>query len=490
MTQTLKYTYKNSVKAISLTLALTLANIALAGPLNINEPNRAIEQVDTLLFSEAEIDQMLAPIALYPDTLLTHILIAATYPLEVIEASRLIAKNQNASEQELFEQAALFDWDPSVKALIPFPRILENLSNDIAWMTKLGDAFLQDESQVLASIQNLRTKADDAGNLSAMDNVKIVREQKVIIIEPAKPEIIYVPYYDTRVVYGNWHWRTNPPVYWHRPYYSGPTYWNSSVYIGFNFFFSAFHWHNHHVVRHHHNSRYHHSSKRIATSHHAKRWQHNVKHRKGVAYRSKQVKHRYHSKRPSVEHSRNERKTYNHRVVANKSSHHGAASSRVILSKQQQVAKRLQRNKAIQVNNGKEGNVNRHKGYVNNKTRSNVTFVKAPGRIADKRPIKNNRADANHTSRTNTSTNKTFYRDTWKKQQRVEPIEHKRLQTPKSNQQYVTTKRNNESKQQSYKNNSYKKSKGGHSSMKNTRVAKNSSSRTKSNGSNERRKHK
>jgi hypothetical protein len=283
-------------------------------------------------FSQAELAQIMAPIALYPDTLLTHILIAATYPLEVVAAERWLATNSELSKREITNKSDSLDWDASVKALLGFPRVVKSLSNDLVWMQKVGDAFLQDETKVLASIQDLRQKADEAGNLSQMENVDIVREHKTIIIEPAQPEIVYVPYYDTRIVYGNWRWAHHQPIYWHRPahfsYHHGPFYWQAGIHIGFDFFFSGFHWHNRHVVVHHDNRHYrrynrhqHHSNRKISTSHQAKRWNHNPHHRKGVAYRSNKLKHKYHSDRPSVNHNKLARIQHKNKVAKSITTH-------------------------------------------------------------------------------------------------------------------------------------------------------------------------
>jgi hypothetical protein len=284
-------------------------------------------------FSQAELAQVLAPIALYPDTLLTHILIAATYPLEVIAAERWQIEHSHLSTEKMMKIAEVKDWDASVKALLGFPRVLKNLSSDIVWMQKVGDAFLQDEAEVLISIQVLRQQADKAGSLAQMDNVDIVRQQKTIIIKSARPEIIYVPYYDSRIVYGNWQWFNNQPVYWHRPlhlsYHRGPFYWHSGVHIAFDFFFNAFHWSNHHVVVHHHNRRYQHSNhrryhspQRISTSYQAKRWQHNPYHRKGVSYRSDKITKKYRSIRPSYASSKisraKQKLPYNSNKMTNK----------------------------------------------------------------------------------------------------------------------------------------------------------------------------
>jgi len=266
-----------------------------------------------LSFSDAQIAQILAPIALYPDTLLTHILIASTYPIEVIDAERWRKQHNHLTDQQIQTQAEGKDWDGSVKALLAFENILTKLSEDLSWMRKLGDAFLQDEERVLASIQQLRQQAEQAGTLAKMDNVEVIKEKKVIIIEPAQPEVIYVPYYDPRTVYGRWHWAHYPPVYWHNPYryayHHGPFHWDVGIHISFGFFFSAFHWHNHHVVVNHYQRHVYRPRHKIVTSHHAKRWQHKPEHRRGVAYNSPKLKYKYNSSRVSVSESKKVRLT-------------------------------------------------------------------------------------------------------------------------------------------------------------------------------------
>lgn len=288
------------------------------------------EEAQEFVLSEAELAQTLAPIALYPDTLLTHILIASTYPIEVIEAERWLSKNSALTSAQVARKAQQKDWDASIQALLAFPQVMTKLSEDLSWMQKLGDAFLQDEARVLASIQTLRQQAEQAGSLANMDNVKVIKEQKIIIIEPAQPEIIYVPYYDTRVVYGRWHWSHYPPVYWQFPnYYAayyGPFYWGYGVHISTNFFFSAFHWHNRHVVVNHYNRHGYHPRKKIVTSHQAKRWNHQPKHRRGVAYSNGRLKQKYYGARPSVR-STNTYKSnvYNRKIHKNKAIHHNKA---------------------------------------------------------------------------------------------------------------------------------------------------------------------
>ncbi|MEI6858260.1 MAG: DUF3300 domain-containing protein [Shewanella sp.] len=265
-------------------------------------------------FSEAELAQMLAPIALYPDSLLTHILIASTYPLELVQAKRLQGKNKLLPTEQLIEKAEDQDWDPSVTALLAFPTVLDKLSEDLEWTQDLGDAFLQDEERMLTSIQVLRHQADEADSLAEMENMSVSQVDDQIIIEPLQNEIIYVPYYDPRVVYGQWAWYNYPPIYWAPyPYYVRPPYghfsWHRGIHISFNYYFSAFHWQKRHlVVTHHTNARHYRHHGHIVTSHGAQKWSHKPAHRRGVAYRSPAMKHKYQSHRPSSMHTKQVRR--------------------------------------------------------------------------------------------------------------------------------------------------------------------------------------
>lgn len=254
-------------------------------------------------YSQAELDQMLAPIALYPDSVLTHILIAATYPLEVVQATRWLANNPKLSGEAAVDAATDQDWDPSVQALVAFPQLLKRLNEDLNWTQQLGEAFISDEPALLASIQRLRQRAYAQGTLHKMEHVVVEREREIIVIEPARREVIYVPYYDTRVVYGNWRWPAYPPVYWYEPagYRSHVTfYWGTGFHIRPSFYFSVFDWHRHHVLVHHH---YYHRPPRYypRRTHfqHAPRWQHDHYHRRGVHYQHSQLRNRqdfYHSR--------------------------------------------------------------------------------------------------------------------------------------------------------------------------------------------------
>lgn len=250
-------------------------------------------------FSRAELDQMLAPIALYPDTVLSHILIAATYPLEVVQADRWVRANPHLKGEDAVNAAELEDWDPSVTALVAFPDILRRMSEDLDWTQRLGDAFLADEGLVMDTIQALRDKAYASGNLRDTEYTKVVREEKIIVIEPVMERVVYIPYYDTRVVYGSWWWDAYPPVYWPRPAHFvrvGTIYWGPRTILTAGFFFSSPHWHQRRVVvidyHHHHHPRYY-SAPKIAHYHGAHHWQHNPKHRRNIAYRHEHVHNKY-----------------------------------------------------------------------------------------------------------------------------------------------------------------------------------------------------
>jgi hypothetical protein len=286
---------------------LMIVNNALAINNYDDEPyyRDADTQYQNAALSEAELAQILAPIALYPDSLLTHIIIASTYPLELVQAQRWRERNSHLDAASAVELAEKQGWDPSVTALVAFDSVLERLNDDLQWTQALGEAFLEDEERVLDSIQALRLQAERANSLNKLENLRVTKVNRQIIIEPVRKEIIYVPYYDTRVVYGNWHWRKHPPIYWaHSPHVSvhfpgrvsGHISWNAGVNISFNYFFGAINWRNRHVVvTHYNNTRHYRTYNRIATSHGAKRWQHNPVHRRGVAYRSENVKTRFYN---------------------------------------------------------------------------------------------------------------------------------------------------------------------------------------------------
>lgn len=261
-------------------------------------------------YSQAELNQMLAPVALYPDTVLSHILIASTYPLEVVQANRWAQRHRNMEGAAAVSAAEREGWDPSVTALVAFPDILERMADDLEWTQDLGEAFLWDEGEVLASVQDLRQRAYEAGTLRTTEHQEVVIEQKTIIVEPRVSEVIYIPYYDTRVVYGPWRWHHHPPHRWHRP---SRGYWNAGIFWSFgtridhhSFYFSSFHWHNRHTVvididlHNHHRF---HSGRSVVRYKEARRWKHNPSHRRGVEYRRSTVRQQYAAPSRTARHS-------------------------------------------------------------------------------------------------------------------------------------------------------------------------------------------
>ncbi|NGX15425.1 DUF3300 domain-containing protein [Wenzhouxiangella sp. XN24] len=250
-------------------------------------------------FSEAELDQLLAPIALYPDALLSQVLIAATYPLEIVSAARWSRDHPELEGEDAVAAVAERDWDPSVKALVAFPDLLARLDQDLEWTRNLGDAVLLQEQDVMDSIQFLRARADANGSLENTEYARVIREEKTIIIEPTTTRVVHVPYYDPLVVYGGW-WRpAYPPVVWAPPahyYYGHPGfYWGSGIRISSGFFFSSFYWPQRSVVivrtpRYYYPSRFKHARPYYTPG---KRWVHNPSHRRGVHYRHDKVRERY-----------------------------------------------------------------------------------------------------------------------------------------------------------------------------------------------------
>ena len=192
-------------------------------------------KADKPLFKDEELDQMLAPIALYPDPLLSQVFIAATYPLEVVQAARWQKANEKLTGEKLTAALEKQSWDPSVKAMVQIPSVLQMMSDKLEWTQKLGDAFLAQQPQVMASVQKLRKKALDAGNLKDSEQQKIISENsqttQIIRIEQTNPQVVYVPVYSTTWVYGSW-WYPGYPPYGYYPMGYYPYYPATGFYYG------------------------------------------------------------------------------------------------------------------------------------------------------------------------------------------------------------------------------------------------------------------
>ena len=174
-------------------------------------------------FKQEELDQILAPIALYPDSLVAQILMASTFPLEVVQAERFAKQNASLKGEALTKALESQSWDPSVKSLVNFPQVLTMMNEKLDWTQKLGDAFLAQQKPVMDTIQSLRAKAQAAGNLKTTKEQTVIVEEKIIKIEPANPQVIYVPTYNPTVVYGAWAYPAYPPYYYYPPGYVAAT---------------------------------------------------------------------------------------------------------------------------------------------------------------------------------------------------------------------------------------------------------------------------
>ncbi|MDR3568053.1 MAG: DUF3300 domain-containing protein [Syntrophobacteraceae bacterium] len=162
-------------------------------------------------FSQEQLDQMLAPIALYPDSLLAQILLAATYPQQVMEADHWLREQEGIRGRALNEALDRMEWELSVKALAPFPQVMDMMAQEPEWTQKLGEAFLAQQIEVMDSIQRLRRRAHEAGHLRTTAEQRVVVRRECIEIRAANPQIVYVPRYNPVVVYGTWWWPAYPP---------------------------------------------------------------------------------------------------------------------------------------------------------------------------------------------------------------------------------------------------------------------------------------
>ena len=163
------------------------------------------------LYSREELDQILAPIALYPDSLLAQVLVAATYPEQVMAADGWARENESLKGERLNAALDRQKWDLSVKALVPFPDVLAMMSEKAEWTQKLGSAFLAQQGDVMDSVQRLRARAHAQGSLQTTSHQKVMVKGEVIEIVPASPQVVYVPTYDPMVVYGTWMYPSYPP---------------------------------------------------------------------------------------------------------------------------------------------------------------------------------------------------------------------------------------------------------------------------------------
>ena len=225
-----------------LVLALTMPVPAIAqtGGAPAAQASGTAPAASEAAFTAEELEQVAAPIALYPDPLLAQVLMAATYPLEIVQAHRFVKANPNLKDDQLNEKLKDYAWDDSVKSLVSFPQVLDLMNEKLEWTQKLGDAVLAQQKELLDAVQRLRARAQAQGNLKETKEQKVIVEpapaaasppassQTVVVqqpasiikIEPASPEVVYVPAYNPTVVYGAWPYPAYPPYYPYPPGYA------------------------------------------------------------------------------------------------------------------------------------------------------------------------------------------------------------------------------------------------------------------------------
>jgi hypothetical protein len=194
--------------------------------------------------SPQQLQQLVAPIALYPDALVAQILAASTYPTQIVEAERWMQRHSNLKGEELAKEVDKQNWDPSVKAMAQFPSVLENMDKNLSWTSSLGEAYVTQAQDVTDAVQTMREEARKAGHLNSNEQEKVTTQGETIIVEPANPEVVYVPAYDPWLVYG-------APIVAYPGWYPVPgIFWSGvglSFGIGFGVgFFGGFGWGWHH----------------------------------------------------------------------------------------------------------------------------------------------------------------------------------------------------------------------------------------------------
>jgi hypothetical protein len=277
----------------SSTRVLALALLLLV-PFSVGAqgPSPPPESSDQQVLKPQELDALVAPIALYPDTLLAQVLMASTYPLEVVQADRWASEHKKLAGDQLKKEVEKQGWDSSVKALIATPSVLTMMSKKLDWTQKLGDAVLAQQPDVMDAVQRLRSKAQANKKLESTKEQKVsVRQEggkQVVAIEPTDPNTVYVPYYDPAVVYGDWPYPDYPPYYYYPEGYApgiigtglvfGAGYalwrWASGGWWGGNI-----NWNGGRID--------------INRGAHVEHWRHNPGHRRGVAYNNPHVRQQF-----------------------------------------------------------------------------------------------------------------------------------------------------------------------------------------------------
>jgi hypothetical protein len=307
-----------------LTVAV-LAGVLLlgTGSLPAQQPPAAPPPPDQML-SPDQLNDLVAPVALYPDPLLSQVLVASTYPLEVVQAYQWQQKNPGLTGPALTQAAQEQNWDASVQALVIYPDVLKRLNDDVAWTTNLGNAFLAQQQDVMAAVQRMRQSAQQSGKLQSTPQENVVTttdaDAPYIEIQPASPDVIYVPVYDPSWIWGPPMWYPYPHWWWPpRSFLTGGLYFGFGGPVNVGFYFGAgwhgwggWGWHpgwgNHTVIV--NNTfihRYNFNTTNIGNVRGNSVWSHDVAHREGVPYANQALRSRYQANvrqnisRPSAE---------------------------------------------------------------------------------------------------------------------------------------------------------------------------------------------
>jgi hypothetical protein len=244
----------------SLSIFLSWCLVLATAPGAFSQADQSAPQapVQAAQQTPAQLQQLVAPIALYPDALVAQILAAGTYPDQVVEADRWLQQHTDLKGEQLGQEVDKQPWDPSVKALVEFPSVLANMDKNLSWTSSLGDAYVNQEQDVMNALQVMRDRAQKAGNLKSTSQQKVSQQGHTVVIEPADPEVVYVPEDDPWLVYGDpigiW-----PAWYWYPGLYlSGPGLaWGFGFGIGFFGGFGwgwghwGYDWHNHGIIFNH-----------------------------------------------------------------------------------------------------------------------------------------------------------------------------------------------------------------------------------------------
>lgn len=277
---------------VTLVVAFSIFSVSHAQP----------AQYDQAVFSQPELEQMLAPIALYPDSLLSHTLMASTYPTEVVEAAYWLRDNPGLHGEEAIYAAESMRWDISVKSLLPFPNLLNTMESHYDWTQNVGNAFLAQQAQVMDTIQVLRHRAMLAGYLRSDSRITVIQEGRHISISPAQPTQVYLPYYNPRVVYGHWSQPAYAPVMWApwpgyevRSHQSGWTWSPVATVVTVGVLFAIFDWNHRHVYHRPHVNYWHRHPHYAQHKYHGPQnhWRHDPRHRRDVPYRHHTVDRKY-----------------------------------------------------------------------------------------------------------------------------------------------------------------------------------------------------